>query len=82
MCKCERGLKFEMEHAREANWSKQKTRGTNSTVVHPDPVARQNEKQQICPLGLPVLEKMVSLQTLFRAYSFGTFCFQQTTAEF
>ena len=49
-------------------------------VVHP--VARQNEKQQIYPLGLPVLEKMVSLQTLFRAYSFGTFCFQQTTAEF
>ena len=71
-----------MEHAREATWSKQKTRGTNSTVVHPDPVARQNEKQQIYPLGLPVLEKMVSLQTLFRAYSFGTFCFQQTTAEF
>ena len=80
MCKCERGLKFEMEHAREATWSEQKTRSTNSTVVHP--VARQNEKQQIYPLGLPVLEKMVSLHTLFRAYSFGTFCFQQTTAEF
>ena len=63
MCKCERGLKFEMEHAREANWS-QKTHGTNSTVVHL--VARQNQKQQIYPLELPVLEEMVSLQTLFR----------------
>ena len=25
MCKCEQGLKFEMEHAREATWSEQKT---------------------------------------------------------
>ena len=56
--------------------------GSKSTVVHP--VARQSQKQQmqIYILGLPVLEKMVSLQTLFRVYSFGPFCFQQTTAEF
>ena len=80
MCKCERGLKCEMEHEREATWSQQKTEWYELNVVHP--VARQNQKQQIYPLGLPVLEKMVSLQTLFRAYSFGTFCFQQTTAEF
>ena len=25
MCKCERGLKFEMKHARKATWSEQKT---------------------------------------------------------
>ena len=25
MCKCERGLKFELEHAREATWFEQKT---------------------------------------------------------
>ena len=56
--------------------------GRNSTVVHPVPRQSQKQQMQIYPLGLPVLEKMVSLQTLFRAYSFGTFCFQQTTAEF
>ena len=55
-----------------------------SIIIHPQPSARQNQKQQICQLAFPVFvgRKLVSLQTLFRAYSFGTFCFQQTTAEF
>ena len=81
MCKCERGLKFKMEHVREATWTQHKTQRYQ---LNRHPSARQNQKQQIYLLGLPVVvgKKMVSLQTLFRAYSFGTFCFQQTTAEF
>ena len=60
-------------------WAENSIFGSNSTLVYP--VARQSQKQQmqIYPLGLPVSEKMVSLQTLFRAYCFGTFCFQQNS---
>ena len=62
MCKCERGLKFEMEHAREATWTQHKI----STIIDQ---ARRNIKQEIYLLGLLFVgKKTVSLQSSF---SFG-----------
>ena len=76
MCKCERGLKFEIEHAREATWSEQQLNRRPSSSKTKSKTADADLSTWVASVG-----KMVSLQALFRAYSFGTFCFQQTTAE-
>ena len=61
MCKCERGLKFEMEHARD------RSHLDSATVI--DQQDELNQKQEIYLVGLMFVgKKMVSFQRLF---SFG-----------